>query len=118
MSLFYAELERLKKILDALDGEPRTFFMIDEMLKGTNALDRHKGAAALVRQLLRRGTTGIVATHDVELTGFEAEDPRARNYHFDGYIEDDRLMFDFKVKKGVCKSFNALLLMKKIGIDV
>jgi hypothetical protein len=118
MSLFYAELERLKKILDALDGDPRTFFMIDEMLKGTNALDRHKGAAALVRQLLRRGATGIVATHDVELTRFEAEDPRARNYHFDGFIEDDRLMFDFKVKEGVCKSFNALLLMKKIGIDV
>jgi len=92
--------------------------MIDEMLKGTNALDRHKGSIALTEQLIRRGATGVVATHDIELTHLEREHPNLRNFHFEGTIRDDRLVFDFKLKPGICDSFNALLLMKKIGIEV
>jgi DNA mismatch repair ATPase MutS len=118
MSLFYAELERLKMILDAIRDHPATFFIIDEMLKGTNEMDRHKGAMALMRQLIARRATGIVATHDLELTGLAAESPAVRNYHFDGDVVDDKLMFDFKLRPGICESFNALRLMKRIGIEV
>lgn len=118
MSLFYAELERLKMILDAIRDHPGTFFIIDEMLKGTNEMDRHKGAMALMRQLIRRRATGIVATHDLELTGLAAESPAVRNYHFDGNVVGDKLVFDFKLRPGICESFNALLLMKRIGIEV
>lgn len=119
LSLFYAELQRLKMVLDAiLDREP-SFFLIDEMLKGTNELDRHKGAVSLVRQLAEQKAHGILATHDMQLTGLEKEYPeRIRNYHFDGYIEEDRLLFDYKLKEGACTSSNALELMKKIGIRV
>ncbi len=118
MSLFYAELERLKMILDAIRDHPATFFIIDEMLKGTNEMDRHKGAMALMRQLITRRATGIVATHDLELTGLAAENSAVRNFHFDGNVDDDKLIFDFKLRPGICESFNALLLMKRIGIEV
>ncbi|MCP5045875.1 MAG: hypothetical protein GY940_01790 [bacterium] len=113
LSLFYAELQRLKMILDGItNGEP-VFFLIDEMLKGTNELDRRKGAIALLKQLIKYKANGIVATHDMELTKLTRS-----NYHFDGYVEGDKLLFDYLLKKGTCESFNALVLMKKIGIDV
>jgi hypothetical protein len=118
MSLFYAELIRLKLILDEIrDGRP-AFFLIDEMLRGTNALDRHKGSLAMLKQLLRAGATGIVATHDLDLTALERENPRVVNHHFDSTVEGDNLAFDFKIKPGVCSSFNALVLMKRMGLDV
>jgi len=126
LSLFYAELQRLKMILDAMSrGEP-VFFLIDEMLKGTNAVDRQKGAIALLKQLMISHANGIVATHDLKLTQLEQpkeweqfpEKVRIANYHFDGYIEEDRLLFDYKLKAGICRSFNALVLMKKMGIKI
>lgn len=119
LSLFYAELQRIKKVLQAiLKGEP-VFFLIDEMLKGTNELDRHSGAKALISQLIEQRAQGMVATHDLELTKLEGDFPgNIWNYFFDGYIEDDKLLFDYLLKKGVCTSSNALELMKKIGINV
>lgn len=113
ISLFYAELKRLKMILDGMRGERPVFFLIDEMLKGTNALDRQKGAIALLKQLIKNNANGIVATHDLELTRLDAV-----NYHFDGYVEDDKLLFDYLLTKGPCESFNALALMRTMGIDV
>ena len=118
LSLFYAELQRLKKILNGISQKEPLFFLIDEMLKGTNALDRQEGSIALIKQLLRKDSNGIVATHDLELTKLEAEEEKIVNYHFDGYIEGDKLLFDYKLKKGICESFNALVLMKKIGIEI
>jgi ABC-type ATPase involved in cell division len=126
LSLFYAELQRLKIVLDGISrGEP-VFFLIDEILKGTNALDRQKGAIALLKQLMRSGANGIAATHDLQLT--RLEDPaqwenypggiNISNYHFDSYIEGDKLLFDYRLRPGVCQSFNALVLMKKMGIDI
>ena len=126
LSLFYAELQRLKMILDAISrGEP-VFFLIDEMLKGTNAIDRQKGAIALLKQLMHNRANGIVATHDLKLTQLDQpsewekypEGVNIVNCHFDGYIEDDRLLFDYKLKTGICESFNALVLMKKMGIQI
>jgi DNA mismatch repair ATPase MutS len=126
LSLFYAELQRLKMIIDGISRQEPVFFLVDEMLKGTNATDRQKGAIALLKQLMKHRANGIVATHDLKLT--ELENPGKwenyphgiiiSNYHFDGYIEEDKLLFDYKLKKGVCESFNALILMKKMGIEL
>ncbi len=119
LSLFYAELQRLKMVLQAILKREPVFFLIDEMLKGTNELDRHSGASALIRQLIEHCAQGMVATHDLELTKLEKDfTDKIWNYYFDGYIEDDKLLFDYLLKKGVCTSSNALELMKKIGINV
>lgn len=119
LSLFYAELQRLKIVLDAILRKEPIFFLIDEMLKGTNELDRHKGAIALICQLIEQKAQGMLATHDMQLTELEKDYPeQVHNYHFDGYIEGDRLLFDYKLKEGACTSSNALELMKKIGIKV
>ena len=118
LSLFYAELERLKLVLDSLQSGPPVFFLIDEMLKGTNALDRHKGSVALIKQFLRSKATGIVATHDLDLAYLEKEFPQVKNFHFDSQIQGEALTFDFKLRPGICESFNALILMKKIGIEI
>jgi DNA mismatch repair ATPase MutS len=119
LSLFYAELQRLKMVLDGIKRKEKVFFLLDEMLKGTNALDRQMGALALLKQLVRLKANGLVATHDLELTKLEKEYPdKVKNFHFDGYVEGDKLLFDYKIKEGRCESFNALLLMKKIGIDI
>jgi DNA mismatch repair ATPase MutS len=126
LSLFYAELQRLKMILDGISREETVFFLVDEMLKGTNATDRQKGAIAMLKQLMRNRANGIVATHDLKLTELEKPEewenyPKGiniSNYHFDGYIEGDKLLFDYKLKKGICESFNALVLMRKMGIEL
>ncbi len=119
LSLFYAELQRLKIIMDAILRKEPVFFLIDEMLKGTNESDRHKGAIALIRQLVENKADGVLATHDLELTKLEKDYSKTiSNYHFDGYIEGDKLLFDYKLKTGICQSSNALELMKKVGIQV
>ncbi len=119
LSLFYAELQRLKMVVDGVAKHESVFFLLDEMLKGTNALDRQAGALALLRQLCKSESSGFVATHDLELTKLEEEFPeKIKNYHFDGHVEDNKLFFDFKLKSGKCESFNALLLMRKMGIDI
>ncbi len=119
LSLFYAELQRLKMIMDAILGKEPVFFLIDEMLKGTNESDRHKGAIALIKQLVDNAADGVLATHDLELTKLEQDFAESiSNYHFDGYIEKDKLLFDYKLKTGICQSSNALELMKKVGIKV
>jgi len=119
LSLFYAELQRLKMIMDAILGKEPVFFLIDEMLKGTNESDRHKGAIALIKQLVENKADGVLATHDLELTKLEKDYSKTiSNYHFDGYIEGDKLLFDYKLKTGICQSSNALELMKKVGIQV
>jgi DNA mismatch repair ATPase MutS len=119
MSFFYAELQRIRKVLDAvLAGDP-VLFIIDEMLKGTNALDRQAGSIALVRQLIENKAGGLIGTHDLELARLSEEYPgELRNVHFDGFVEDDRLLFDYKLKDGVCDSSNSLALMRKIGIRI
>ena len=119
LSLFYAELQRLKMIMDAILRKQPLFFLIDEMLKGTNESDRHKGAIALIKQFVENDADGILATHDLELTKLEQDYKETiTNYHFDGYIEGDNLLFDYKLKTGICKSSNALELMKKVGIKI
>lgn len=119
LSLFYAELQRLKMILEAISRSEPVFFIIDEMLKGTNTLDRQQGARAMIGQLIRHRTDGLLATHDLALSQLTEKFPEnIINYYFDGEIRDDRLFFDYKLRSGFCRSSNALALMRKIGIEI
>lgn len=118
-STFYAELKKMKRIVEAANNGEKVFILIDEMLRGTNTLDRHTGSVALIRQLLRHGAVGIIASHDIALASLENEYPQQlTNYHFDSTIIQEEIVFDYRIKEGVCKSTNASLLMKKIGIEI
>lgn len=118
-STFYAELKKLKAIIDKINAGEQVFVLLDEMLRGTNSNDRHTGSKALIRQLVEKKTAAIIATHDLELA--EMKEPFSANllnYHFDVQVEKEELYFDYKLKEGVCRSMNASVLMKKIGIEI
>lgn len=123
-SSFYAELKRLKFIIDAVEDPSKTdgrpvFFLLDEILKGTNSRDRHTGAKALIRQLIRSRGAGLIATHDLELGALEAEaDGRVENWAIEVAIREGELYFDYKLKPGVSQSFNATILMQRMGIKI
>ncbi|MGV3539416.1 MAG: MutS-related protein [Rufibacter sp.] len=118
-SSFYAELKRLKILIDlTADGQP-VYFFLDEILKGTNSHDRHQGAMALIRQLHQRQASGFVSTHDLELGNMEQELPGSvENYSFNSYFENGQLLFDYTLQPGICQSFNASQLMRQMGIDL
>ena len=119
VSSFYAELRRLRQLLDMLNTPERpVLFMLDEILKGTNSQDRHHGAASLIKQLSKLIATGFVSTHDLELGKLEETLPNVKNYSFTSTIEQDEIYFDYKLREGVCKSFNASKLMAKMGIAI
>ncbi|MTB49744.1 hypothetical protein [Lewinella sp. W8] len=119
-SSFYAELKRLKAIIEAVaDPQQQVFFLLDEILKGTNSRDRHTGARALIRQLIRDLGAGIIATHDLELAALEGEPgSKVENYAMEVQTEGDQLTFDYKLHRGVSKSFNATALMARMGIEI
>ena len=118
-SSFYAELKRLKFIIEAVENGENIFFLLDEILKGTNSKDRHTGAKALIRQLIKSKGSGIIATHDLELGQLEATANGAiENLRMEVEIKDGQLDFDYKLKKGVSESFNATLLMQNMGIRI
>ncbi len=118
-STFYAELKKLKSIIESVNRHEPLFILLDEILRGTNSLDRHTGSAALIRQLIRQDAVAVIATHDVELAGLANEYPKAiGNYHFDVQVEGEELYFDYRLKPGICTSLNASILMRKIGIEL
>lgn len=118
-SSFYAELKRLKFIIEAVEKGENIFFLLDEILKGTNSNDRHTGSKALIKQLIKHSGSGIIATHDLELGALEAQyDGAIENLRIEVTIRGDKLDFDYKVKKGVSESFNATLLMQQMGIRI
>jgi ABC-type multidrug transport system fused ATPase/permease subunit len=116
-STFYAELKKLQYIIESVNRKERVLILLDEVLRGTNSTDRHKGSQALVRQLIQNGAVAVMATHDTGLAHSESNAfDSVSNYHFEGKIINDELLFDYKIKKGICESLNATTLMKKIGI--
>ncbi len=119
-STFYAELKKLKSIIEAVNANEPVFILLDEILRGTNSLDRHSGSEALIRQLIKQNAVAVLATHDVGLAALSNETPeRIENYHFDVQVaNEEELYFDYKLKKGVCQSLNATILMRKIGIEM
>jgi DNA mismatch repair ATPase MutS len=118
VSSFYAELKRLKQLLGSINSEIPVLFMIDEVLKGTNSEDRHKGASALIRQLNKAYAFGFVSTHDIELGKITNELQGVKNYSFNSLIEGDEIIFDYTLTEGICKSFNATKLMQLMGIEI
>jgi len=97
----------------------KIFILLDEILRGTNSLDRYAGSKALIRQLIRHKAVGMIATHDLELAKLSSEFPaNIHNYHFDVQVSGDELYFDYKLKEGICESMNASILMRKIGIEL
>ncbi|MGV3656900.1 MAG: MutS-related protein [Chitinophagaceae bacterium] len=118
-STFYAELKKLKTIIEAVRSHAPLFVLLDEILRGTNSLDRHIGSKALIKQLIKENAVAVIATHDVEIAKLEENYPQSiENYHFDVQVEGEELYFDYKLKHGVCTSLNASILMKKIGIEL
>jgi DNA mismatch repair ATPase MutS len=118
-SSFYAELKRLAMIIQTAEKQEEAFLLLDEILRGTNSNDRHIGSVALIHQLLKNNASGIIATHDLDLSKLETELPgQVENYNFDVKIENDELFFDYKLNTGICKSLNASILMRKMGIKV
>jgi len=118
-SRFYAEITRLRQIVDLAGGPVPVLFLIDEFLNGTNSHDRRIGAEAVVRGLVDRGALGLVTTHDLALAHIaDVLAPRAANVHFEDHLEDGKLRFDYRLRPGVVRKSNALELMRSVGLDV
>lgn len=123
-SSFYAELKRLRTLLELTgpDGDKASplpvLYFLDEILKGTNSTDRHKGAEALIRQLHRTRALGFVSTHDLELGQMGEAVDYVHNYHFRSDIHEGQVTFDYQLRPGICQSFNASQLMAAIGIEM
>jgi hypothetical protein len=118
-SRFYAEVTRLRTIVNLSQGGLPALFLLDELLNGTNSHDRRVGAEALVRGLVERGAIGLVTTHDLALAEIAAAlGERAANVHFEDHIEDGRMAFDFRCRPGTVTRSNALALMRAVGLDV
>ena len=118
-STFKAELDRLQMLLAAVENEHKVFFLIDEMLRGTNSVDKYLGSKAVIEQLISKKGVGMVATHDLQIAELEQKHPDyIRNFYFDIQVVNGEMLFDYKMKNGECKTFNASLLLKQIGIDV
>lgn len=118
VSSFYAELARIKKILSESEQGTPVFFLMDEILKGTNTTDRIMGSEALIRQLAATVAKGIISTHDIELSALEKAHAYLRNYSFHSDIQEDTIQFDYTIKSGPCPSFNAQKLMQLMGIKI
>jgi hypothetical protein len=119
-SRFYAEITRLREILDlARAGPLPVLFLLDEILAGTNSHDRRIGAEGVIRGFLERGAIGLVTTHDLALAEIaESLAPRAANVHFEDHLEDGRIAFDYRLREGIVRKSNALALMRAVGLEV
>ncbi|MBN2637306.1 MAG: hypothetical protein JXR61_13620 [Prolixibacteraceae bacterium] len=116
-SYFFAELKRIKGVLDRLQNGEKIFVILDEMLKGTNSVDKLNGSKELTRRLLKYHSVSLIATHDLKLSEMEKEYPhQIKNRCFEIRIENDEMVFDYKLSEGVTKTMNATFLMKKMGI--
>lgn len=118
-SYFFAELKRLKMIIDRLQQGEELFIILDEILKGTNSIDKQKGSLALIKQLVSYQTCGIIATHDLILGTLQEEFPDyVKNYRFEADITNEELTFSYLLREGIARNMNACFLMQKMGITV
>jgi hypothetical protein len=118
-STFKAEIDRIKILLEAMDNENKALLLVDEMLRGTNSEDKLKGSLAFLERVIKSGSFAIVATHDLRMTEIADKYPEeSKNYYFEYDAKDGELTFDYKMKPGVCQSFNASALLRSVGLDV
>lgn len=116
-SYFFAELKRLRKIVDRLESGETIFIIVDEMLRGTNSKDKHDGSQKFIEKLLKYNCYGIFATHDIDIGNMQESYPKNVNAKcFEISFEGDNLIFDYKIKDGISKNLNASFLMRKMGI--
>lgn len=118
-SYFYAELLRLKALIDRLNAGEKLFILLDEILKGTNSADKQAGSKALLTQLIGLNASGFIATHDLELGSLaNTFSENVSNFHFESEIKGDELFFDYKLKPGIAQNMNATFLMQRMGITI
>ena len=118
ISSFYAELSRIESMLKRIESTEPIYFLLDEMFKGTNSEDRYKGGISLINQLSKLKTSGIIATHDIELAKLSGNKKLVTNYSFNSELKDNSMMFSYKLHPNICNDFNASELMKKSGIEI
>ena len=119
VSRFYAEIKRIRQVMDLAKGQVPALFLLDEIFDGTNSAERRVGAEAVVRALLDRRAIGFVTSHDLALAEIaESLAPRATNVHFEDHLEGDRIAFDYRLKPGPVRKGNALALMRAVGLEV
>lgn len=114
-SYFFSELKRLRYIIDRVEKDVY-FIILDEILKGTNSVDKAEGSKKFLERLLRSASTGIIATHDLSLCETSTAYTEVRNYYFDAEIIEDELSFDYTLKKGICQNMNASFLLRKMDL--
>jgi hypothetical protein len=118
-SRFFAEITRVRQLVDLARGPIPLLFLLDEIFGGTNSHDRRLGAEAVVRRLVNLGAIGLVTTHDLALTHIvELLAPRAANVHFEDHFENGAITFDYRMRPGVVQKSNALALMRAVGLEV
>jgi hypothetical protein len=118
-SRFFAEITRVRALVDLASGSRSLLFLLDEIFHGTNSEDRRRGAEAVVRGLLDRHAIGLVTTHDLALAQIaDRLAPRAENVHFADQLQDGRMTFDYRMRPGVVRHSNALALMRAVGLDL
>jgi len=118
-SRFYAEIKRIRQVMDLARGSTPALFLMDEIFDGTNSAERRIGAEAVVRTLLNLGAVGLVTSHDLALAEIaENLAPRAANVHFEDHLEAGRIAFDYRLKPGPVRKGNALGLMRAVGLEV
>lgn len=119
VSHFYAEIEKLKAVVDATAGGAPVLFLLDEILHGTNSRERQVGARWVLAELLERSAFGVVTTHDMELCQLTPElMNRVRQAHFRESVRDEKMTFDYQLREGPVHAGNALRLMQLVGLDV
>ena len=117
VSKFYAEILRIRAIVDLARGPVPVVFLLDEILGGTNSHDRRIGAEAIVQGLVGCGAIGLITTHDLALTALvDGFGSAAANVHFEDRFEDGRLVFDYRMRPGSITHGNALALMRAVGL--
>ncbi|WP_424582891.1 MutS-related protein [Tunicatimonas sp.] len=118
ISSFNAELRKVEQLLKLIQqGEP-VFFLLDEMFKGTNSKDRHRGGFSLIKQLQELNAFGMISTHDLDLADVAGKHNLVTNYSFNSEIQEGDMTFDYRLTPGLCKDFNASELMRRSGINV
>jgi len=120
ISYFYAEVRRLKALLNALQtkNDMPLFFLIDEIFRGTNNRERLIGSKAYIQALAHGHGVGLISTHDLDLVQLADEIPSIRNHHFREHIENGVMVFDYVLREGPCPTTNALMIMHLEGLPV
>lgn len=116
ISTFYAELKRIKAIIELAEKEPNMIFLIDEIFRGTNSIDRLSGAKTVLSKLNELGVIGMITTHDLDLCELASQHTKIKNYSFSEYYKENEICFDYKLKLGKSNTTNAKYLMKMVGI--